>query len=78
MCGFQRCSSLCEQTEAPKQGSAQVEVMKGTGSDKMCREEGGRGRERPAQTNALTRKPQQEKRQEMNNGISKVEHNVDQ
>lgn len=51
-------------TEAPEQGSAQVEVMKGTGGDKMCREEGGRGREPPAQTNALTRKPQQEKRQE--------------
>lgn len=46
MCGFRRCSSLCEQTEAPKQGSAQVEVMKGTGSDKMCREEGGRERQR--------------------------------
>lgn len=42
MCGFQRRSSLCEQTEAPKQGSAQVEVMEGTGSDKMCREEGKR------------------------------------
>lgn len=26
----------------PKQGSAQVEVMEGTGSDKMCREEGER------------------------------------
>lgn len=31
--------------EAPKQGSAQVEVMKGTGGDKMGRGEGGRGRE---------------------------------
>ena len=28
--------------EAPKQGSAQVEVMEGTGSDKMYREERGR------------------------------------
>lgn len=54
--------------EAPKQGSAQVEVMKGTGGDKMGRGEGGREGEaesRPAQTNALTRKPQQEKRQEV-------------
>lgn len=42
MCGFQRCSSLCEQTEAPKQGSAQVEVMKGTA--KCAEREGGRGR----------------------------------
>lgn len=53
---------LWTQGEAPKQGSAQVEVMEGTGSDKMYREErgmGGWGREWPAQTNTLTRKPQQ-------------------
>lgn len=44
---------LCEhrerEREAPKQGSAQVEVMEGTGSDKMYREarrEGGRVRQR--------------------------------
>lgn len=39
ICGFQPSSSLCEQREAPEQGSAQVEVMEGTGSDKMYREE---------------------------------------
>lgn len=47
--GFQPSSFLCEQREAPKQGSAQVEVMEGTGSDKMYREqieEGGRVRQR--------------------------------
>ena len=40
--GLQPSSSLCEQREAPEQGSAQVEVMEGTGSDKMYREERGR------------------------------------
>ena len=47
VCGFQPSSSPCEQREAPKQGSAQVEVMEGTGNDKMyrgerARDEGGR------------------------------------
>lgn len=46
VCGFQPSSSLCEQREAPKQGSAQVEVMEGTGSDKMYRGERGRVRQR--------------------------------
>lgn len=40
MCAvFQTSSFLCKHTGAPEQGSTEVEVMEGTGSDKMYREE---------------------------------------
>lgn len=47
--GFQSSSLLGEHREAPKQGSAQVEVIEGTSSDKKYREQigvGGRVRQR--------------------------------
>lgn len=79
VCGFQLSSSLCEQREAPEQGGAQVEVMEGTGSDKMYREE--RGREGEAECDWPRQIPSHanhnNERREVNNDSRKAEHKLE-